>query len=103
MTEKPQIRTIKKLIDTTGKLAVANKSKIGSLVTGVLKKLYVEENDKVKKGQLLATIDTGKDDTDVREARGFKEKTFAQYKYQENYFKRQKAIYNAGQLSKHTK
>jgi HlyD family secretion protein len=99
-TQKPELRTIKKIIDATGKLAIANKSKIGSLVTGVLEKLYVEENDKVKKGQLLAIIDTGKDDTDVRESQGNKEKAFAEYQYQQNYYRRQKEIYKAGQLSR---
>ena len=38
-TQKPERRTIKKIIDASGKVSVAEKIKIGSLVTGTLKKL----------------------------------------------------------------
>lgn len=98
-TQRPSRRTIKKIIDTTGKIAIADKNKIGSFVTGILKKRYVEENDVVKKGQLLAIIDTGKSDTDVRYAQGALEKRTAEYHYQQRYYERQKILYEAGQLA----
>ncbi|MBU1008284.1 efflux RND transporter periplasmic adaptor subunit [Candidatus Dependentiae bacterium] len=97
--QKPERRTIKKIIDTTGRLGVAEKVKIGSLVTGIIKGLYVEENDYVKKGQLLAEIDTGKDDTEVRSNQGLLDRAVAQYMYQKAYFARQKKLYQANQLA----
>ena len=63
--------------------------KIGSLVGGTIKKIYVKENDKVQKGQLLALIDNGKDDTDVKRAQGELENIEAELKYQEHYYQRQ--------------
>lgn len=99
-TENPQRRTIKQIIETTGKIRVTEKIKIGSLVTGIVKNLYVDENQLVKKGQLLAEIDTGKDDTDLRQEEGNLQKAKAQYKYQKSYFERQKVLYESGQIAK---
>jgi len=98
-TKRPERRTIKRIIDTTGRLDVAEKSKIGSLVAGTIKKLYVAENEWVKQGQQLALIETGKEDTDVRQAEGALERTQAEYHYLKNNYERQKVIYQAGQLS----
>jgi len=98
-TQKPERKTIKRIIDTTGKIRIAEKIKIGSLVAGTIKKLYVDENEFVKKGQLLALIDTGKGDADVREAKGSLQQAKARYDYQKAYYKRQKALHRAGQLS----
>lgn len=99
-TQHPERRTIKKEIDALGKIHIAEKIKIGSLVTGTLKKLHVEENDEVKKGQLLAEIETGKDDSDVREELGNLQRAKAQLNYQKNYYDRQKPLFLSGQLSK---
>jgi HlyD family secretion protein len=99
-TQHPERRVIQKQIDTLGKIHIAEKIKIGSLVTGTLKKLYVEENDEVKKGQLLAEIETGKDDSDVREELGNLQKAKAQFHYQKAYYTRQKQLFLSGQLSK---
>lgn len=98
-TQKPERRTIKRIIDTTGKLQISDKNEIGALVAGTIEKLHVEENDVVKKGQLLAEIDTGKGDADVRSSKGSLEQAQANYDYQKKYFARQKAIYKAGQLA----
>ncbi len=99
-TEKPIKKTIKRIIETTGTIRIAKKIKIGSLITGIIKKLYADENEFVKRGQLLAEIETGKDDADVRQEVGNLEKATANYNYYKNYFERQKEIYKAGQLSK---
>jgi len=99
ITKKPERRTIKKIIDTSGKISVAKKIKIGSLVTGVIKELYADENDYVKKGQLLAEIDTGKNDADVRAAQGLLNKITAELAYQKKYHQRQQKLYKLGQLA----
>ena len=98
-TVHPSKRTIAKVIDTSGKLNVAERIKIGSLVTGTLKKLYAEENEYVKKGKLLAEIDTGKSDTEVREAEGLVERATAALTYEKERFNRQKSLYKSKQLS----
>ena len=99
-TERPERLTIKRIIETTGKISIAEKIKIGSLVAGTVKNLYAKENEWVKKGQLLAEIDTGKDDGDVREAEGTVEQTKADYNYYQAHYPRQKILYQSGQLAK---
>lgn len=74
--------------------------KIGSIVPGVIRKMYVEENDYVKKGQLLAEIDDGKEDTDVRSTRAELEKSKAALAYQQEFYSRQKALYEKDHISK---
>ena len=64
-TEKPTKRTIQ-VIRSTGYLEAEDTLKIGSIVPGVIKKMLVEENENVKKGTLIAIIDDGKGDTEVR-------------------------------------
>jgi len=96
---KAEKRTISKIIDTCGRISVAEKIKIGSLVVGTIKKIHVEENSLVKKGQLLAEIETGKSDTDVRESQGNLQKYNARFVYFERYYERQKELYSANQIS----
>ena len=98
--QKPEKRTITQTIKATGYIEPEDVMKIGSIVTGIIHKLYVEENDLVKKGQLLAEIDDGKGDTLVRSAQGELESAQAKLIYAENYLQRQKVLFEAGHISK---
>lgn len=101
-TEKPTYRNISQIILSTGKIEAEDTLKIGSIVPGIIKKMYVEENQVVKKGDLLATIDDGKDDTDVRDTAGNLYQAQATLEFWEKHFERQKALYEAKQLSADT-
>lgn len=46
---KAQKRTITQIIKATGSLKVEDSMRIGSIVPGVIQKMYVEENEEVKK------------------------------------------------------
>jgi len=97
---EPEKRFIIQTVKATGSIEPENVMKIGSIVTGIIYKLYVEENDLVKKGQLLAEIDDGKGDTLVRSARGELELAQAKLVYAESYLQRQKILFEAGHISK---
>lgn len=99
-TETPKKRNIYQQINATGTLEIKDHLKIGSLVAGTIKNIYVKENERVKKDQLLAEIDIGKRNTDVKKAKGELEKTNTELQYQENYFNRQKELYQSNQISK---
>jgi HlyD family secretion protein len=99
-TALPEKRTITQTVKATGYIEPEDVMKIGSIVTGIIYKLYVEENDLVKKGQLLAEIDDGKDDTLVRAAQGELDAAQAKLTYAENYLQRQKVLFEAGHISK---
>lgn len=96
---KAEYRTIRQIIRATGSLETEDTLKIGSIVPGVIDKMLKEENDPVKKGDLIATIDDGKADTEVRETAGALEQAKADLEYLTAFFNRQKALYEVKQLS----
>jgi len=99
-TNKPEKKTITQTIKATGYIEPEDVMKIGSIVTGIIYKLHVEENDRVKKGQLLVEIDDGKDDTLVRSAQGNLAAAQANLAYAKSHLKRQKILFEAGHISK---
>ncbi|MFC1894886.1 efflux RND transporter periplasmic adaptor subunit [Candidatus Dependentiae bacterium] len=100
LVERPQKRTIHQEIRATGTLEIKDHIKVGSLISGTIKQIYVQENEIVNKGQLLVLIDNGKGDTDVKNAFGEVEYTQANLEYQKKYFNRQKQLFQYGQISK---
>jgi HlyD family secretion protein len=101
-TEQPQKRSIYQIIHATGILELKDNIKIGSLVSGTIEDIFVEENDFVKKEQILAEIKTGYADTDIKMAKGEFEKAKAEFVYQQEYYNRQKALFDSEQLSKNS-
>lgn len=101
-TEHAQKRTIAQVIRSTGYLEAEDLLKIGSIVPGIINQLLVEENQQVKKGQLIAIIDDGRDDTEVRETEGQLKQAQHDLVYTTAHFARQKALFEVGQLAKDT-
>ncbi len=89
----PEPRTITHIINASGYLAIKDSLKIGALVAGTVQKIYVKENQEVKKGELLATIDNGKADTDVREAQGRLIAAQAMYAYKKRFLERRQELF----------
>jgi HlyD family secretion protein len=106
-SEKKQLYKTKKFtkiniiytINATGAIEAENTIKVGSLINGVVKKLYLEENQKVKKGQILALLDNGKGDTDVKAASGNVKRAQAALKYTNLFLERQKIMFSKGHIS----
>lgn len=101
-TEKPQKKKIRQTINTTGVLEIKEILKIGSQVPGNIVEIYAKENQRVKKGQALALIEMTKGDTEVKATRKALEKAQKDFAYQQKYYQRQKALYQAGQISQNT-
>jgi len=105
--EKPLFKTatfkkrkITQIINATGSIEAENTIKVGSLINGVVKTLFVEENEQVKKGQLIAVLDNGKGDTDVKRTAGLVKASKANLAYQEAFYKRQRLMFERGNISK---
>jgi len=90
---------IKQVINATGSIEAKDTIRVGSLINGVVKELYVEENEKVKKGQIIALLDNGKGDTDVKRTLGLLNRAKARVTYQKEFFERQQKLYNKGHVS----
>ncbi len=98
-TEKPFARYIRQSIKAAGNLEPEDMLKVGSLVSGIIQKMFVEENDFVEKGQLLVLIDDGREDSKVRVAEQALEIAQANATYFEQFLQRQKPLYENGFLS----
>ena len=61
--------------------------------------IKVEDNDVVKKGQVLAVLDDGVGDTETKRLTANLAEAKANYVYLEKFYKRQTALYKAGQIS----
>lgn len=68
--EQTALRNISQRVFASGSIEAKDQVKVGSLATGVIRELHVKENDQVEKGQLLAVVETGFGDLDVKQAEG---------------------------------
>lgn len=101
-TEKPQCRSISQIIIASGILEIKDLVKIGSVVSGTIKELYVKEDQQVQKGELLAEIDPGTGETDFQDAYLRVMRLQAELEYQEKNYLRKKELFETGQLAKDT-
>ncbi len=91
-TVKPENFSIKKYINASGKLRAKDEIIVGSLVTGRVVAIYADDNDVVKKGQVLALLDDGVGYSGVEKALGELEIRQAELAFQEKTFDRQKKL-----------
>ncbi|MFC1841569.1 efflux RND transporter periplasmic adaptor subunit [Candidatus Dependentiae bacterium] len=98
-TSKFQKRDITHIINATGSIEAENTIKVGSLINGTVKELYVEENQEVKKDQLIALLDNGKGDTDVKRTKGLVKASEARVKYLKAFLERQRLMFEKGHIS----
>lgn len=98
-TAQPVTTTIRHVVVSTGVLRIKDSSRIGSLVPGTVQEILVKENEKVCKGQLLATLDNGKADTAIRATRGMLLQAHADYEYARSIYEREKVLFDQGHRS----
>lgn len=60
--------TIQAIVSSTGTIRAVNTVKVGSQVSGTIKKIYVDFNDRVSKGQVVALIDPAVYSAQVQQA-----------------------------------
>jgi HlyD family secretion protein len=86
-------------ITSTGTLSAISTVDVGTQVSGKIDKIFVDYNSNVKKGQILAILDTIPLALQVRDANSNLEKTQAQYEQASAQFDRNKVLYEKGFLS----
>jgi len=68
-TEQIKQGDISKIVSATGTLEPTNEVEVGSEVSGIIKSIEVNYNDKVKVGQVLARLDTSTLDAQVSQSK----------------------------------
>ncbi|HTF81265.1 MAG TPA: biotin/lipoyl-binding protein, partial [Cytophagales bacterium] len=86
-------------ITATGTLKPVNQIDVGTQVSGVVRKIYVDFNSKVKAGQLIAELDKVNLRASVDEARVNLNTAVNEYEYLKRLFERQESLYKNKNVS----
>ena len=91
---------LRQVVSATGEIQPVNTVNVGSQVSGTIDNLYVDFNTKVKKGDLLLTIEPSVLQATVDEAKASLDSTVSQRNFTKSEYERNKALYNEGFISR---
>ncbi|SDU46078.1 efflux RND transporter periplasmic adaptor subunit [Desulfobacula phenolica] len=97
--EKIKRGSIENTISCTGTLSAVGTVEVGTQVSGTIKKVLVDYNDRVTKGQILAELDLDTFNAAVDTANASVIKSRALYKQATADYERNKPLYEQGHLS----
>jgi HlyD family secretion protein len=92
-TVKVERGNISNAVTATGTIEAITTVDVGTQVSGIIKNVYVDFNDNVKEGQLLAKIDETNLLEQLKQSQANLDQAIAQLNYQEATYKRLKALY----------
>jgi len=91
--------SISNTVTATGTLEATNTVIVGTQVSGVIEKLYVDFNSKVKKGQLIAELDKSTLQSNLENAEADLSNAEAELEYQKSIFERNKQLFEKEMIS----
>ncbi len=86
-------------ISSTGKLEAINTVEVGTQISGTISKIYVDFNDRVEAGQLLAEMDLKLLDASLQSAKANLAVSQVQLNQTEDKYKRDKILFEKGVIS----
>jgi len=92
---------IRAFVNSTGTVEPLRKVEIGSLVSGIVKKVYVDFNSKVKKGELLVRLDPSPYDAQLNKAKADIARAKAEFSSMETVYESNKKLYEKNLISKY--
>jgi HlyD family secretion protein len=98
-TAKVVISSLKTTVTATGSLEPLVQVEVGTQVSGVIQKIYVDYNSVVKKGQLLAELDKTPLQAQVAESKAQLDAAKVEYTYQKKNFDRYKELFDKKSVS----
>ncbi|WP_348800361.1 efflux RND transporter periplasmic adaptor subunit [Flavobacterium adhaerens] len=99
-TVKPKNGNISNVVTATGTIEATKQVEVGTQVSGVVKKIYVDYNSVVKAGQLIAELDKENLQEVLEQARSAYNVALQDQNYKQVIFDRQNALYKANVISK---
>jgi len=99
-TTKVERASINNTITATGTLEATNTVVVGTQVSGVIQKLYVDFNSAVRKGQLIAELDKSTLESSLVNAEADVERATASFEYQESNLACNKVLFDKELLAK---
>lgn len=97
--EKVATHTLQKSITATGTIEAVTSVTVGTQVSGIVNKLYVDYNSVVKKGQVIAELDKTNLISELNTAKANLASTESNLSYQSANMKRYQTLYKKGLVS----
>lgn len=91
---------LKQVVSATGEIKPVNTVNVGSQVSGTIDNLYVDFNSKVKKGDILLTIEPSVLQASVNEAKASLDSAISQRDLAKSEFERNEYLYDEGFISR---
>ena len=98
-TAKVERAPISNSVTATGTIEPVNKVEVGTQVSGIISKIYVDYNSIVKKGQVIAELDKINLESELASAKANLASSKSELDYQETNYKRMKALHDKGFIS----
>lgn len=98
-TAKAEIQNISTSITATGTIEPVTKVEVGTQVSGIIDKIYVDFNSVVKKGQVIAELDKTNLLSELASAKSNLMNSQSSLQYQTSNFNRYKTLYEKGLVS----
>ena len=98
-TAKVEKATIGNSVTATGTIEAVTSVDVGTQVSGIIDKIYVDYNSTVKKGQVIAELDKTNLTSELRSANSQLESAKSDLAYQKSNFARMKTLYDKGLIS----
>lgn len=98
-TAKVDTATIQNSITATGSIEPVTSVTVGTQVSGIINKIYVDYNSIVKKGQVIAELDRTNLESELNTAKANLASAQSELNYQTANYKRYKTLYDKGLVS----
>lgn len=98
-TAKVEKQTISTSITATGTIEPVNEVEVGTQVSGIISKIYVDYNSVVKKGQVIAELDRTNLESSLTSAKANLASAKSDLEYQTTNLKRVKELHSKGYVS----
>lgn len=96
-TKKANVTT---MVTATGTIEPITQVEVGTQVSGVVEKIYVDYNSVVKEGQLIAELDKTNLNASLTQAQASYDNALSQKNYMKSIYERQKTLYESQVISK---
>lgn len=90
---------ISNFVTATGTIEPVTEVEVGTQVSGIIDKIYVDYNTVVKQGQLIAEMDKVTLESDLASAKATYDGAQAEYEYQESLYRRNKGLHDKRLIS----
>ncbi len=99
VTEEAQLRDLSSSVTATGTIEPVTSVEVGTQVSGIIDKIFVDYNSDVTKGQVIAELDKTNLLSELSNAKSNMANAESTLRYQQSNYNRQKTLFDKGLIS----